>query len=149
MAAAQCRARHGARWQSAAATPLSHAPDVNEPFLFLVRTIAACPEHSRDSRRSPKPRGNWLPIFPNQAIVLFEPLYGSGGSGAITRLLDWYEAGRRLGSTVDFAVDDTVIAIIAIHGASQRDAPKTRKPRGATPQGQGQTALGSCPGNLR
>ena len=43
MAVAQCRARQGVRWQSAAATPLSHAPAVNEPFLILVRTKARVP----------------------------------------------------------------------------------------------------------
>ena len=58
------RPRHGLRWQSAAATPLSHAPDVNEPLIIFVRAKAAWRSRLRcatarqaASRRTPKPRG--------------------------------------------------------------------------------------------
>jgi hypothetical protein len=44
----------GLRWQSTAATPLSRAPDVNEPLVTFVHTKAACPDCYQDSRRSPK-----------------------------------------------------------------------------------------------
>jgi hypothetical protein len=42
---------------------------MNKPFLILVRTKAACPEHSRESRRSPKPRGIQPLVFRNQDMV--------------------------------------------------------------------------------
>ena len=65
------RPRHGVRWQSAAATPLSPAPNVNELLITFVRTKAAW---RSAYRRIPKPRGIGRCYFETRLQIICAPI---------------------------------------------------------------------------